>query len=486
MPSALTRFATSVARTLHLSHVPDPLAPASLPGENVPLVPTFNDWGEVFTFAPRLYFRPRSVDELTAFLGDVMRGPYRPESLRVPGSLHSCSDICVADAMLDISALPKTIEFDEDNGGVVASANWTLHDFLLEAGKRGKSLTATGGTDGQTLAGLISTNTAPATHRTTIYELLDWVEYLAVDRVAGTVAVRRVTRTDPDFSSVVCSLGAIGVLTRVRFRLVDQLYFTTVQRIVPLEEILGDIAVTSAKYDFWRINWIQGTSEGLLWAANEVPAAESQPDGDYPVDKTEGILEFVYKQLDGRVGGHTGPLLDGFMEDVFKVMADTFTTVNATGPLRNMLPVDRFAPLHVAMAEWSFDPADLPRILDTCRKYFGANHWPNLPTEIELTKTDSHHMSPWNWPNLDFIVKLNFQYLTDTCDVAQKAMISTHLHGLWNALLAAGIPLKAHWGKLNFLDYQYVSEHYGLAGFAPLIDPMFVNPYLSERVLPPA
>jgi hypothetical protein len=46
---------------------------------------------------------------------------------------------------------------------VVASGDVTLHEFLASWGAAGKSLTATGDTDHQTLAGLISTGTAPAT-----------------------------------------------------------------------------------------------------------------------------------------------------------------------------------------------------------------------------------------------------------------------------------------------------------------------------------
>ena len=65
-------------------------------------------------------------------------------------------------------------------------------------------------------------------------------------------------------------------------------------------------------------------------------------------------------------------------------MARTYDERNFTGPLRNMLPVDRRAPLRVAMAEWSFRPQDLQRVLGECEQYFGEHRWPNIPTEIEL------------------------------------------------------------------------------------------------------
>ena len=137
------------------------------------------------------------------------------------------------------------------------------------------------------------------------------------------------------------------------------------------------------------------------------------------------------------------------------------------------------------MAEWSFNPDDLPKILSTCRAYFKRAGWPNMPIEIELTKTDNYPMSPWNWPGLDFIVKFNFMYLTDVIRTDQeRAAMLAHLKGLWDFLLQSGIPLKAHWGKINFMDPAFVRANFDFAGFEPLIRPLFLNPYLSERLYP--
>ena len=116
------------------------------------------------------------MDELKAMLEQIHRGEVGNGRVRVLGSLHSCSKIVVSDTVLDVAGLPKTIELEAGDEAVVASANVTLHEFLAELGRRGKSVTATGGTDEQTLAGLISTGTAPASARHALYELLDWVE----------------------------------------------------------------------------------------------------------------------------------------------------------------------------------------------------------------------------------------------------------------------------------------------------------------------
>ena len=438
------------------------------------------DWGQLISFRPDV-LRPAGIDELKDTLERVHRGELGNGAVRVPGSLHSCSKIVVSDTLLDTSGLPKAIEFDAGDGAVEASANVTLHEFLAELGRRGKSVTATGGTDHQTLAGLISTGTAPASSRHALYELLEWVELVTLDAATGQAVERRISRGDADFPAVVCSLGLLGVLTRVRFRTVDELYFDVVQEIVDLDDVLADLDATSGKYDFWRVNWAPKSERALLWAATAVPRDQSKPDGDYPTDEPEQILQVVFRVLDKLAG--TGPLLTGALEVVYDVMTLTYRTSRATGPLRNMLPVDRRAPLRVAMAEWSFRPQDVHTVLGECRQYFDAQGWPNIPTEIELTRVDGSLMSAWNWDGLPYIVKFNFMYLTEVCTKpGEKEAIYAHLRGLWEHLENAGVPFKAHWGKVNFIDPDFVRRNHGFDQFRPLISPMFMNDYLTERI----
>jgi hypothetical protein len=439
------------------------------------------DWAQLISFDPSLVLRPTTVDELKSMLEKLDRRELGNGTVRVLGSLHSCAKIVESDAVLDTSGMPKTIDFEDGDTAVVASANVTLHDFLAELGSHGKSVTATGGTDAQTLAGLISTGTAPASSRHALYELLDWVELVAVDPATGKAVERRIGRGDADFSAAVCSLGLLGVLTRVRFDLVDGRYFAVVQKIVDMDEVLDDLDKTAATYDFWRVNWAPKSDKALLWAATEVPLSKSKPDGDYPTDQPEQVLDFVFKVVDKL--GDTGPLLNAPLEVVYDLLTLTYTASDDTGPLRNMLPVDRRAPLHVAMAEWSFRPQDLQRVLGECESYFDTNGWPNIPTEIELSRVDGNFMSPWNWEGLDYIVKLNFMYLTEVCTKpGEKEAIYEHLRGLWEHFESAGVPFKAHWGKINFIDPDFVARNHDFDAFKPLAQPMFMNDYLSERL----
>jgi hypothetical protein len=82
-------------------------------------------------------------------------------------------------------------------------------------------------------------------------------------------------------------------------------------------------------------------------------------------------------------------------------------------------------------------------------------------------------------------VKFNFMYLTEVCtEPGEKAQITAHLRGLWDHLQNAGLPFKAHWGKINFIDPAFVRANHRIDAFRPLIAPMFMNDYLAQRLGP--
>lgn len=446
-----------------------------------PVPPTkVTDWSSMVSFTPPNYYLPTDLTSLQAAVREVVS---KGLQVSIPASKHSCSEIIEGMAIIDLSAYPKQLQFADDESSVTASANYVFQDFLLQCSKYNKSLRATGGVTEQFLSGLISTNTAPATSTCTIYQDLEWVEYLVYHVDTDTFEVKTVERGDPEFLAVVCSVGALGVLLRVRFALVDQPFFTTLQEIRKMTDVLADLDKTTAEYEFWRIDWIPNTDNGLFWGAKRIPQSEANPNGTYPTDLSLYVLLWALKCR--------GYLLTPETALVYGVLEALYTKVVVTGPLRTMLPVDMGTPLRVAMAEWAFNPADRDRVLACCRTYFMQHGWPNIPVEIELTKTDPFYLSPWNWKGLDYIVKFNFMFLTNnledpdgSCggdDNVYRAGIKTYLKGLWDALIAAGIPFKAHWGKINFMDQAFVKANYEYDQFKPYIQAPFLNAYLKER-----
>lgn len=441
---------------------------------------TVVDWSKVVNFGPEIYFKPKTKESLIKFLNNQHE---TLENIRVIGSLHSCSHINKSDCIIDVSGLPKEISFYDDNSRVKLSANWLIKDFLKEAGMKRKSLPATGGTNAQTLAGLISTNTAPATKHVSIYDGLISITYITLDSENKNFVEKTVTRSQKEFFSIVCSIGCIGIITEAEFELIDQPYYEVIQKVIPLEDVLGDIDKTSEEYNFWRINWLSGTKKGLFWGAKQIPFSPEIAEGDYKRDHTTCILDIVFKIINKLPSLDIGPIMTNIMKIMYDIVASVYKTNKASGPLQNMLPVDRHVDMRVAMAEWSFSPSSLGRVLEIYENYFKNSGWPTIPTEIELTKTDEYHMSPWNWKDESYIVKINIMYLSEVLSTKEKLIqMYDHIKGLWDALKKANIQFKAHWGKINFMDHQFVKGNFKLDSFLQLVNPIFVNEHLSKRL----
>src|SRR6476661_6793223 len=105
--------------------------------------PPLQDWGKLISFTPGTVLQPTSIEELKGILEKVNRGEIGGGRVWVPGSLHSCSEIAVGDAIVDVSSLPKSIELEDGDTAVTVTANVSLHEFLAELGRHGKSVTAT-------------------------------------------------------------------------------------------------------------------------------------------------------------------------------------------------------------------------------------------------------------------------------------------------------------------------------------------------------
>jgi len=446
-------------------------------------IPVVTDWAGVVSFKPGAYLTPTSVAELKAILTYVQN--CKPEkSVRFLGGLHSCSDILESEIVIDTSRLPITFTVTKVPGGgveVVASAFMHVHDFLARAARHDLSLTSLGGTDAQTLAGLISTNTAGATAKNSIYDTVEWVEYLTVPAGGGALEAVRVEKAAPRFKAVICSLGVIGCLTLVGFKLVPQRYYKGSFEIRKLADVLDDVCKTSTSHEFWRIEWIPNKKVGLFWSANPILR---QADGDYRSDKDEDKLRWLQK-VNQKIW-RNGPFSNWSLGLIYDVLVALYKRKTASGPMRYIIPCDRRAVLHVAMAEWSFDPADLERAMNACRTYFKKYKWPNMPVEIECTPTDDYMMSAWNWPGLatPYIMKFNFQYLTDFLDDGEKRAMVAHLRGLWEHLVAERIPFKAHWGKIHFWSRDTVVRSHDQAAFRSYAHAMFSNPALLALGIP--
>lgn len=153
--------------------------------------------------------------------------------------------------------------------------------------------------------------------------------------------ILEVTRDEDAFNAMVCNLGVVGVLIEVTFDVVDDIYMTTIQMAGKVDDVLTDLAFQydNEDYPFWRIDWVPSSEYGLVWAAREIPPNPDKPDNDYPTIAYIPLL----KKL---AGIQPQPFLGEVLKVVYgvlEVLIKRSDPLVVEGPLRNMLPVDRWA-----------------------------------------------------------------------------------------------------------------------------------------------
>ena len=189
------------------------------------------------------------------------------------------------------------------------------------------------------------------------------------------------------------------------------------------------------------------------------------------------------------------PFLNPALSYVFDIMEYIYLNNTADntyyGPLRNMLPVDRFTneEVYCSMAEWAFLPSQIGEVIELYKQYFNENQWPNLPIEIEYVKCDINYMSPWNSNKMEaggvpHLVKINVMWysLGIGRDPDFRQIVEDHAKGIWDKLQENNIKFKAHWGKINFTTPQEVEDLFDWDQFKPHIQTQFLNEYYTNRL----
>lgn len=171
---------------------------------------SLSNWAGNVTFSADRVSRPRTVDELADQIGSAAAAGARIHAI---GSRHSFSRVADApDVLVDLVDLDAPVEFVGEHVWVGASVRYGELVPVLDGA--GRALHNLPSLPHVTVAGAVAT----ATHgsgdtNAGLAAAVDAVELVLAD---GTV--RTIERGAADFGGAVVSLGALGVVTRLRLR----------------------------------------------------------------------------------------------------------------------------------------------------------------------------------------------------------------------------------------------------------------------------
>ncbi|CAG8433457.1 5291_t:CDS:2 [Ambispora gerdemannii] len=217
----------------------------------------FRNWSSTFKCVPELYFRPKSEDELVNIV-NLARENHK--TIKVVGSGHSPSDLaCTNEYMINLDDLNHVLEFDPKSRIITVEAGIRLFQLNQELKWRGIALSNLGAISDQSIAGAISS----ATHGTGINfgNLSTQVIGLTMITASGKKIHCSEVKDAEIFKAALCSVGALGIITRVTIQCEPEFRLEAEQQPMKLDTILNDLKEIVCSAEHVRFWWSPHTDD---------------------------------------------------------------------------------------------------------------------------------------------------------------------------------------------------------------------------------
>jgi FAD-linked oxidoreductase len=403
----------------------EPAAPPFAPGAPI----AWRNWAGNQSCMPAARIAPGAEEELAAALARAA-GPVRPA-----GTGHSFSALVPSEGTLVFAdLLSGVISADAERLEAEVWAGTRLHALgpLLEG--VGQAMPNLSDIDYQTLGGALATST----HGTgaTLGSLSSAVAGLRLATPAGELVDCDAARRPELFAAARVSLGALGVVTRARLanrarhRLVEH------TSIVPLEDVLGDVARYRAEHLHFEIMPFPHSSMTLLVTTDE--AGPDAPDGladdPYAIETLETLFA-----LTRRI-----PWLGGWLLDLALRVQPSGVRAGPSYAVLSHPRIVRFREMEYTVPAEA-GPACLREVLAAIRDRDIPVHW---PLEYRYVRRDDAWLSMFHERDGASISIHQTAHLDHAPYFDAIEPIFWRYEG------------RPHWGKLHTLDAPRLAARY--------------------------
>jgi FAD-linked oxidoreductase len=232
-------------------------------------MPRWRNWSGSVAASPERIERPRSEAELAALVAGARR-------VRAAGTGHSFMPLCETDGLLvSLADMAGPIEVAADRSSAWVPAGMAIGALTRALWEEGLSLANQGDIDKQAIAGALAT----ATHGTgrTLGSLSTFARAFRLVLADGSVIECDAEREGELFEAQRVSLGALGVMSRVRLAVVPAYRLKETLRRVPLAEILtqwDDLVARHRHVEFFVFPY---ADEALLKILEPVESGDDPP-----------------------------------------------------------------------------------------------------------------------------------------------------------------------------------------------------------------
>jgi L-gulonolactone oxidase len=395
---------------------------------------SFKNWaGNIEAKVPHFY-QPESEDEIISIIK-------KHKKIRLVGTAHSWSEICVSDeALVNLDNYSQILKIDKESKTVRVQAGIKLSTLNELLDREGLALQNLGSIATQSLAGAISTGT----HGTGIdFQILgsQVVGFSLIKADGEKIIISRETDRDL-YNATIVNLGCLGVISEVTLSLSDAFNLHDYTETVLFDEVIENLDELLEQNDHLKFWWLPPDDRLIVYKYNRT----NEKVNDWRIrqilkDEISSVLFYRSMVKIASKYPEFAPRVSRLMTRLFQKPLDriekSYRVFNVPEP-----------PLH-RETEWAFDAQRAKEILTGYKKHLLASKFNfNFIQEIRFTKADDFYLSP--------------SYKRDSLWIG----FYNYEHENWPELLpfheefARRFDGRPHWGKEFTIDRDYLQNQY--------------------------
>ncbi|KAF9972100.1 hypothetical protein BGZ73_004817 [Actinomortierella ambigua] len=438
----------------------------------------FKNWAKTFSCIPEQYFTPRTEDEvvkiihLAAILG---------KKVKAIGSGHSPSDLACTDGfMINTDCLNRLVKVDMETKTVTVEAGIRLMELNQILDHHGLALSSLGSISEQSIAGAIST----ATHGTgaEFHSLCGSVLDLTLITASGSQIYASKTVNPDVYHAAICSMGALGIITRVTLQCEPAFKLESIQEPGKLSDVLGKMDVIIHSAEHVRLWWYPYTNNVMIWRANRTTKPTQQP---VPSWRSSYWFSFHVYQAMLYVTRFVPSLIPALSRFMF--WATQSRKIERVDTSVKTFNIDCLFPQYTT--EWAIPWSKTSDALMALEQYIERDQdgkkpciRVHSPVEIRFVKKDDIWLSPAYGVNTCYIGLIMYRPYGTAVPYRQ----------LWTGFerIMSSFGGRPHWAKAHSVTYDELRVSYPkLDQFTQVrkeLDPsgMFMNDYLMRHLEP--
>ncbi|MEK3746285.1 D-arabinono-1,4-lactone oxidase [Brevibacillus sp. FSL K6-0770] len=423
----------------------------------------WSNWTGNVQSQPRHIAMPQSLDEVISVVRACKADGTR---IRVVGSGHSFTRLVqTEECLLSLDRLQGIVHVDQEQQTVEVWAGTklkTLGALLHQAGYSQENL---GDINAQSIAGAVSTGT----HGTGIQFGSVSTQVVGLTVVTASGEVLEVSeQSHPDlFKAMQVSLGLLGIIVRVKLRVLPAYRLRYQSHRMPLDECLSSLDTfkqSHRHFEFYTFPYSDTVQVKFMNETSEPSSANQQWSYMKKMVVENGLFWLLSESCRLR------PTLT---QSVSKLSAQSVPNVNESGYSHELFATPRLVRFYEM--EYCIPAEHMGEAIKEMRQAIEQERFAvHFPLECRYVKQDDIWLSPAYERDSAFIAVHMYKGMPYEAYFARMEQIFRRFGG------------RPHWGKMHNMTAEHLHQVYPrLPDFLAIraqLDPdgMFVNPYLSE------